>query len=160
MDCKPSFVITELLAQTGFSLHSGDHSSTMDWALHEINKPMDWQPLPPADTGLMITPHLTSPTFHSFNVTMTARLSAAFIILSFPPPQPLNQEATNLLYPELVFFMDSIICCADLPNSMLFGMLCLLHHLRGMHPAGWSNCELFFITFIITSKILCTQRNQ
>src|SRR5260370_4703262 len=96
-----------------------------------------------------------SPTFYSFHTSMTARLSAAFIILSFPLPQPLNQEAANLLYPELVFFMDSIICCANLPNSISFSTLCLLHHLRGTCLAGWSNCELFFIAFIIASKILC-----
>src|SRR6266478_6108707 len=112
---------------------------------------MDWQPQSPTDTGLVITPHLTSPTFYYlFHVSMIARLSAAFIILSFPPPQPLNQEAANLLYPKLVFFVDSIICCTDLSNSVSFSALCLLHHLGGMCPAGWSNHELFFIAFIIT----------
>src|SRR5260370_29804395 len=117
---------------------------------------MDWQPQSPTDTGLVITPHSMSPTFYYlFHVNMIARLSAAFIIHSFPPPQPLNQEATNLSYPELVFFVDSIIHCTDLPNSISFGVLCLLHHLRGTHLAGWSDCELFFIAFILSLTILC-----
>src|SRR5260370_13971409 len=117
MDCEPSFAITEPLAQTGFSLHSGDHSSTTDQALCEVNEPMDWQPLPPTDTGLIITPHPTLPTFHSFNMTMTARLSAAFIIQSFPALQPFNRDIANLSYPELVFFMDSVIHHIDLLYS-------------------------------------------
>src|SRR5260370_38935936 len=107
MDCGPSFMITEPLAQTGFGLHSGDCLSTMDQALCEVNKPMDWQPLPPTDTGLVITPHPMSPTFHSFNMTITARLSAAFIIQLFPALQPLNQDVSNLSYPGLVLFMES-----------------------------------------------------
>ena len=112
---------------------------------------MDWQPQSPTDTGL-VTPLSM---FSSFPASSTARLSAAFIIHSFPLPQPLNQEATNLSYPELVFFVDSIICHANLPNCVLFGVLCLLHCLGGMHLAGWSDHELFFIAFIVTSKILC-----
>src|SRR5260370_40803870 len=65
MDWEPSFTTTELLAQTGFGLCSGDHSpmatssSTMDWVQCEDNEPMDWQPQSPTDTGLVITPHLT-----------------------------------------------------------------------------------------------------
>src|SRR5260370_13419990 len=155
MDWEPSFMTTEPMAQTGFGLHSGDcsptamSSSTMDWVQCEDNEPMDWQPQSPTDTGLVITSHSTLPTFYYlFHVNMIARLSAAFIIHSFPPPQPLNQEAANLLYPALVFFMDSIIFHADLPNSISFSTLCLLHHLRDTCPAGSSDCELFFITFI------------
>src|SRR5260370_13520239 len=83
------------LGQTGFGLHSGDHlpmatsSSTMDQVQCEDNEPMDWQPWSPTDTGLVITPCSTLPTFYySFHMSMIARLSAAFIILSFPPPNP------------------------------------------------------------------------
>src|SRR5260370_8038521 len=136
MDWEPSFMTTELLAQTGFGLCSGDHLpmamslSTMDQVQCEDNEPMDWQPQSPTDTGLVITPHLTSPTFYYlFHMNMIARLSAAFIIHSFPPPQPLNQEAANLSYPKLVFFVDSIIHFTNLPNILLFGALFLLHHL-------------------------------
>ena len=65
MDWEPSFMTTELLAQTGFGLHSGDHlpmaalSSTTDQAQCEDNEPMDWQPQSPTDTGLVITPRST-----------------------------------------------------------------------------------------------------
>ena len=99
-------------------------------------------------------PPTTLPTFHSFNATMTARLSAAFIIQSFPALQPFNQDVANLLYPELVFFMDSIIHHVDLPYSISFSALCLLHRLR-VYLVGWSNHELFFIAFIVALKILC-----
>src|SRR5260370_42444117 len=105
MDWEPSFMTTEPLAQTGFGLRSGDRlptamsSSTMDQAQCEDNEPMDWQPQSPTDTGLVITPHSMSPTFYLFHANTIARLSAAFIIHSFPPPQPLNQEAANPSYP-------------------------------------------------------------
>jgi len=156
MDWESSFMTTELLAQTGFGLHSGDRLSmaalsTMDQAQHEDNEPMDWQPQSPTDTGL-VTPLST---FSSFPATSIARLSGAFIIRSFPLPQPLNQEAANLPYPELVFFVDSIIRRADLPDCVSFGALRLLHRLGGTRPAGWSDRELFFIAFIVASKILC-----
>src|SRR6266478_1851862 len=93
MDWEPSFMTTEPLAQTGFGLCSGDclpmamSLSTMDQVQCKDNEPMDWQPQSPTDTGLVITPCLMSPTFYYlFHVSMIARLSAAFIILSFPPP--------------------------------------------------------------------------